>query len=115
MNESGPRAGIDRGRILVGVDGSEDGLRAVTYASTEALVTGGDVWIVHAIDDAAPITGLWDIVSSPEVRRHAADNIVAEATAGHHQIEAVDGIHGAGPRRRGDLSERVADRRDHRQ
>ncbi len=81
MNESGPRAGIDRGRILVGVDGSEDGLRAVTYASTEALVTGGDVWIVHAIDDAAPITGLWDIVSSPEVRRHAADNIVAEATA----------------------------------
>jgi len=70
-----------RRRILVGVDGSEDGLRAVRYATREAQAGGADVWIVHAVDEGAPIAGLWDIVSSQEALLHAGEAAVAEALA----------------------------------
>lgn len=51
-----------RRRILVGVDGSEDGLRAVRYAVREALATDSDLWIVNVVDETAMVSGLWDIV-----------------------------------------------------
>ncbi len=79
MTDNGPQRAIKRPRILVGVDGSEDGLRAVTYASREARAAGGEVWIVHAVDEGAPATGLWDIVNSQDARRKAGEKVVAEA------------------------------------
>jgi nucleotide-binding universal stress UspA family protein len=80
MSANEPEQGIDCRRILVGVDGSEDGLRAVRYATREALDADAGVWIVHVVDEAAPITGLWDLVSSPEALRQAGEVIIAEAT-----------------------------------
>lgn len=80
MTESESGQGIAHPRILVGVDGSEDGLRAVRYATREALAGVADVWIVHAVDEAAPITGLWDLVSSREVLLRAGEAIIAEAS-----------------------------------
>ena len=79
MTESEPQQTTRRPRILVGVDGSEDGLRAARYATREAEAGGADVWIVHAVDEGAPITGLWDIVSSQEVLVRAGEAVVAEA------------------------------------
>lgn len=80
MSESEPGQGIVRPRILVGVDGSEDGLRAVKYATREAMAGDADVWIVHAVDEAAPVTGLWDLLSSREAMLHAGEAIIAEAS-----------------------------------
>jgi len=79
MTENQPQRTTPRPRILVGVDGSEDGLRAVRYATREAQVVGADVWIVHALDEGAPITGLWDVVSSHEVLLRAGETAVARA------------------------------------
>ncbi|CAL8980292.1 Universal stress protein/MSMEI_3859 [Propionicimonas sp. T2.31MG-18] len=81
MTASEPEQGIVRPRILVGADGSEDGLRAVRYATREALAGDAEVWIVHAVDEAAPITGLWDLVSSRDVLLRAGEAIIAEATS----------------------------------
>ncbi|HEY3406959.1 MAG TPA: universal stress protein [Propionicimonas sp.] len=80
MTESESGQGIAHPRILVGVDGSEDGLRAVRYATREALAGVAYVWIVHAVDEAAPITGLWDLVSSREALLRAGEAIIAEAS-----------------------------------
>ena len=76
--ESRPAEG--RPRILVGVDGSEDGLRAVRYAMEAAQAGGADVWIVHALDTAAQVTGLWDIVITPDMLTQAGAAAVADAT-----------------------------------
>jgi nucleotide-binding universal stress UspA family protein len=81
MTETEAQQTTGRPRILVGVDGSEDGLRAVRYATREAQAGGADVWIVHAFDEGAPITGLWDLVSSREVLLRAGEAAVAEAIA----------------------------------
>ena len=40
-------------RILVGVDGSDDAMRAVMYALGTAERTGHDIWLVHAVDENA--------------------------------------------------------------
>ncbi len=81
MTANEPRPAEGRPRILVGVDGSEDGLGAVRYAVAEAEVTGGDVWIVHALDPAAPVTGLWDMVADLAALTRAGEAAVAAATA----------------------------------
>lgn len=81
MTESAPQRVIKRPRILVGVDGSEDGLRAVTYATREARASDGEVWVVHAVDEDAPPTGLWDLVSSRDALRKAGEKVVAEGVA----------------------------------
>lgn len=61
MSNGEPVEGARR-RILVGVDGSADGLRAVRYALREALASDSDLWIVHAVDDTALSSDLWSIV-----------------------------------------------------
>lgn len=65
MSESEPGPVGVRPRILVGVDGSADGLRAVMYAMRHAMADGADVWVVHVVDDEAPVGGLWELVSTP--------------------------------------------------
>lgn len=61
MSSSEP-VGAARPRILVGVDGSEDGLRAVRYALRQAQASDSDLWLVNVVDEALMVSGLWDIV-----------------------------------------------------
>lgn len=79
MTAREPEQGFARPRILVGVDGSEDGVRAAKYAAREALAADADVWIVNVVDESAPVTGLWDLVSSRRTLRQAGEAIAAEA------------------------------------
>lgn len=87
MSESEPGAGT-RDRILVGVDGSEDGLRAVRYAMREAKASDADVWIVNVVDDTMPVGGLWELVSTVEALRKVGEEYLTEA----RQILEVAGI-----------------------
>lgn len=68
-------------RILVGADGSEDGLRAVRYATRAALATGAGVWIVNVADPGAMVTGMWELVVTTEALEDAGHDIVDEAVA----------------------------------
>ena len=78
-NMADPQAG--RARILVGVDGSKDGLRAVGYAMHEALAKEADLWVVTVVDYAAPIGGLWELVSSQEMLNSLGESAIAQALA----------------------------------
>ena len=66
-------------RILVGVDGSEDGLRAVRYATRAALATGAELWIVNVADPGAMVTGMWELVVTTEALEDAGHDVVDEA------------------------------------
>ena len=79
MSESEPSPGDVRSRILVGVDGSADGLRAVMYAMRHATADGADVWVVHVVDEEAPVGGLWELVSTPEGLRKLGQAKLDEA------------------------------------
>ncbi len=78
MSTNEPAHGVVR-RILVGVDGSEDGLRAVRYATRAALVTGAEEWIVNVADPGAMVTGMWELVVTTEALQKAGQSITAEA------------------------------------
>ncbi len=78
MSTNEPAHGVVR-RILVGVDGSEDGLRAVRYATRAALVTGAEEWIVNVADPGAMVTGMWELVVTTEALQKAGQAITAEA------------------------------------
>lgn len=78
MSESEPSAAA-RARVLVGVDGSADGLRAVRYAMREARASGSDLWVVHVVDDMAMVSGLWDLLSTVDILRQAGEAKVKEA------------------------------------
>ena len=66
--------------VLVGVDGSEDSLRAVRYAMKEAQLHDGQIHIVHGVDDAV-LAGAWGAVYDPTILDEAGKQAVAEATA----------------------------------
>lgn len=78
MSTNEPAHGVVR-RILVGVDGSEDGLRAVRYATRAALVTGAEEWIVNVADPGAMVTGMWELVVTTEALQKAGQAITADA------------------------------------
>jgi len=69
----------ERSRVLVGVDGSKDSARAVRYAMRAAESVGADLWVVNVVDEVAPMSGLWDVVLTPDILRSAGDAAVAEA------------------------------------
>ncbi|HEY3338458.1 MAG TPA: universal stress protein [Propionicimonas sp.] len=79
MSESEPDQVAERPRVLVGVDGSKDGLRAVRYALRVAESTGTDLWVVNVVDELAPMSGMWDVVLAPEILHRAGEAAVAEA------------------------------------
>lgn len=56
--------------IVVGVDGSEDALRAVTFGVRSALRRDGDLLLVNAVDDAV-LAGSWGVVYDPAVLQRA--------------------------------------------
>lgn len=64
--------------ILVGVDGSDDGLRAVRYAATAAKLTHGTLRMVHAVDDAV-LAGAWGVVYDPTILQSAGEQANEQA------------------------------------
>jgi len=67
MNET---PGQTRPRVLVGIDGSEDGLRATRLGAGRALRRGSDLWLVHALDDGV-VAGGWGVIYDPSVLEQA--------------------------------------------
>lgn len=95
-----PAVPAGRGRVLVGVDGSADALRAVRYARHAALASDLDVWVVSAVgtavtgSDVGAQQGPDDLTRTAasalaEAREYLAqvgfpaDRVVAELAAGH--------------------------------
>lgn len=72
-------AGDADSRILVGVDGSEDGLRAVLYAMREARARGGSLWLVHVVDLRSMSTGLWGLVADQQDLERAGQAALQDA------------------------------------
>lgn len=66
--------------VLVGVDGSEDGLRAVAYGARMAMAVGADLQLVHAVDDAV-LAGAWGIVYDPVLLQESGKEAIDEARA----------------------------------
>lgn len=66
--------------IVVGVDGSDDGLRAVRFGANTARDFGGELMLVHAVDDAM-LAGAWGVVYDPEVLQNAGVSANEQAKA----------------------------------
>lgn len=66
--------------IVVGVDGSEDGLRAVRFGTGTALRMGAELLLVNAVDDTL-MAGAWGVVYDPEVLQAAGVSANVEAKA----------------------------------
>ena len=68
----------NRPRILIGIDGSEDGIRAARYGIGRALRMDGDLWLVNAVDDGV-VSGGWGVIYDPTVLKEAGDAAVKQA------------------------------------
>ncbi len=68
-----------RPMILVGVDGSEDGLRATRYGARVAG-TRARLHLVHAVDDAV-LAGAWGVVYDPTILQQAGEKATEAAVA----------------------------------
>ncbi|MFZ0531283.1 MAG: universal stress protein [Propionicimonas sp.] len=79
MSESEPGHGGSEPLVLVGVDGSDDGLRAVAYAARAALAGGAGLWIVNVVGSRVPDGGLWELVSAQEELRELGEAKLAAA------------------------------------
>lgn len=70
--------------VVVGVDGSEDGMRAVDFGVREAVAKDARLLLAHAVDDAV-LAGAWGVVYDPslleEAGQEAADAAKARALA----------------------------------
>lgn len=71
--------------VLVGVDGSDDGLRATEYAARVAIRRNVELLIVHAVDDAV-LAGAWGVVYDPSVLQEAGQETLTSA------IEAAQAV-----------------------
>lgn len=69
---------LAKGRVVVGVDGSEDGNRAVEYGVREALSKGRDLLLAHAVDDAV-LAGAWGVVYDPGLLQDAGHEAAESA------------------------------------
>jgi len=67
-----------RPRVLVGVDGSEDALRAVRYGKGFADGCDGELWLVHAVDDGV-LTGGWGVMYDPTILADVGTEALKEA------------------------------------
>lgn len=76
MNEKAGRPNL----VVVGVDGSEDGMRAVDYGVREAVSQGTDLLLAHAVDDAV-LAGAWGVVYDPNLLEEAGREAAEEAKA----------------------------------
>ena len=67
-----------RTTVIVGVDGSEEGLRAARYAAGSAIRRDADLIVLHAVDDAA-VAGAWGVVYDPTALQDAGQVVVDDA------------------------------------
>jgi len=68
----------NRPRVLVGIDGSEDGIRAARYGIGRAKRLDADLWFVNAVDDGV-VSGGWGIIYDPTVLKEAGEAAVKQA------------------------------------
>lgn len=64
--------------ILVGYDGSDDGLAAVTFGASEAIARAGVLKLVYAVDDTV-LNSAWGIVFDVDAVRRAGGDLLAQA------------------------------------
>ncbi len=67
-----------RPRVLVGVDGSADAMRAVRYGKGFADGCDGELWLVHAVDDGV-LTGGWGVMYDPTILADVGAEALKEA------------------------------------
>lgn len=77
-SQQGPQNGKPT-RIVAGVDGSRDGLRAVEYATRAAMRVDGELHLVHAVDDAV-LAGAWGVVQDAAAMERVGADVLKEAT-----------------------------------
>ena len=70
--------------VVVGVDGSDDGLRAVRFGASVCTMFDAELLLVHAVDDAM-LAGAWGVVYDPEVLQNAGTTANEQAKA--HALE----------------------------
>ena len=70
-------------RILVGYDGSDDSVAALTFAATEAVARGGVLHLVYAVDDTV-LNSAWGIVFDVEAVRNAGQDLLDAAREQAH-------------------------------
>lgn len=78
--ESSSPASPARPRILIGVDGSEDALRAVRYGKGFADGCDGELWLIHAVDDGV-LTGGWGVMYDPTILADVGAEALTDAKA----------------------------------
>ena len=79
------------GPIIVGVDGSDDGLRAVEYGARVSVQTGRKLKLVHAVDDAV-LAGAWGVIYDPTMLQESGRQAVDEARARAIEIGADEDL-----------------------
>ena len=67
-----------RPRILIGIDGSDDGIRATRYGIGRAMRRDEDLWLVNAADDGVVAAG-WGVMYDPTVMEEAGRAAVTQA------------------------------------
>lgn len=90
----------DTARIVVGVDGSTDALRAVRFAVREARRRGCELRLVHVQHGTAPLTPMLPLVSSEtleEAGRRALSQAESEVRLGSGSAVGVQTVTLAGP------------------
>lgn len=68
----------DAESIVVGVDGSDDGLRAVEFGARLSQDTDRGLRLVHAVDDAV-LAGAWGVIYDPTMLQESGRRAVDEA------------------------------------
>lgn len=80
MTDHHAETGTPSQSVLVGADGSEDGLRAVAFGARTARLFGATLHLVHAVDDAI-LAGAWGVVYDPGVLQRAGEEATQKAVA----------------------------------
>ena len=79
--------------ILVGFDGSDDSLAALSFAASEAAAREGRLHIVYAVDDTV-LNSAWGIVFDVEAVRRGGQDLLAQAREAAHArgvpLERID-------------------------
>lgn len=74
------KKGSDGGplRVMVGYDGSDDGVRALQYAAATVVANDGELIIIHAIDDTV-LRSAWSVLVDEKSYKQAAVRLLTEA------------------------------------
>ncbi len=87
MTKETPRTESGRPLVVVGVDGSDDGLRAVRFGASVSHTFDAELLLVHAVDDAM-LAGAWGVVYDPEVLQNAG--VTANEQAMQHALSNTE-------------------------